>query len=47
VGALLAVPLVALLKVVLEEYLLTRPAYATVPPPLSEGSDGTTPDEDG
>ncbi len=47
VGALLAVPLVALLKVVLEEYLLTRPAYATVPPPLSEGSDGATPDGDG
>ncbi len=39
VGALLAVPLVALVKVVLEEYLLTRPAYATVPPPLTEGSD--------
>ena len=35
VGALLAVPLVALVKVVLEEYLLTRPAYATVPPPLT------------
>ncbi len=33
VGALLAVPVVALVKVVLEEYLLTRPAYATVPPP--------------
>jgi predicted PurR-regulated permease PerM len=47
VGALLAVPLVALLKVVLEEYLLTRPAYATVPPPLSEGSDRATPDGDG
>lgn len=41
VGALLAVPLVALVKVVLEEYLLTRPAYATVPPPLTEGSDAT------
>lgn len=36
VGALLAVPVVALIKVVLEEYLLTRPAYATVPPPLGE-----------
>ena len=42
VGALLAVPLVALIKVVLEEYLLTRPAYATVPPPLTgaETADG-------
>ncbi len=30
-GAFLAVPVVALGKVVLEEYLLTRPAYATVP----------------
>jgi len=28
VGALLAVPTVALVKVVLEDYLLTRPAYA-------------------
>jgi len=39
VGALLAVPLVALVKVVLEEYLLTRPAYATVPPPLDDEAD--------
>ena len=30
-GAFLAVPVVALGKVVLEEYLLTRPAYAVVP----------------
>ncbi len=30
-GAFLAVPVVALGKVVLEEYLLTRPAYAAVP----------------
>src|SRR5690606_13828212 len=33
-GALLAVPTVALVKVVLEEYLLTRPAFRDVPPPL-------------
>ena len=46
VGALLAVPLVALVKVVLEEYLLTRPAYATVPPPLTEGSDAAKADEE-
>lgn len=31
-GALLAVPTVALAKVVLEEYLLTRPAFQEVPP---------------
>jgi len=37
VGALLAVPVVALVKVVLEEYLLTREAYATVPPPPPSG----------
>ena len=30
-GAFVAVPAVALAKVVLEEYLLTRPAYATAP----------------
>jgi predicted PurR-regulated permease PerM len=30
-GAFLAVPVVALGKVVLEEYLLTRPAYGVVP----------------
>lgn len=42
VGALLAVPIVALVKVVLEEYLLTRQAYATVPPPpLSEDGPGS------
>lgn len=37
-GALLAVPLVALTKVVLEEYLLTRPAYRSEPPLLSDGA---------
>ncbi len=46
VGALLAVPLVALTKVVLEEYLLTRPAYATVPPPLVDDPEGATGDDD-
>lgn len=44
VGALLAVPVVALVKVVLEEYLLTGPAYATVPPPLSEDGPGSAED---
>ncbi len=39
VGALLAVPTVALVKLVLEEYLLTGEAYATVPPPLSDDTD--------
>lgn len=33
-GALLAVPTVALAKVVMEEYLLGRPAFQEVPPPL-------------
>ncbi|MEJ2288598.1 MAG: AI-2E family transporter [Deinococcales bacterium] len=46
VGALLAVPLVALIKVVLEEYLLTRPAYATVPPPLGESGGDEAPADD-
>ncbi len=33
VGALLAVPLVALIKLLLEDYLFTGPAYQDVPPP--------------
>mgnify|MGYP002778878531 CR=1 FL=1 len=36
VGALLAVPTVALVKVVLEDYLLTRPAYRGAPLPATE-----------
>ncbi len=41
VGALLAVPFVALVKVVLEEFLLTRPAYAEVPEAAeAEAGDG-------
>ncbi|MDZ7703800.1 MAG: AI-2E family transporter [Trueperaceae bacterium] len=48
VGALLAVPVVALAKVILEEYLLKRPAYqvaAEIPddgPPGEETSDGSS-----
>ncbi len=42
VGALLAVPVVALIKVLLEDYLLVRPAYDTVPPPLAEDGEGPT-----
>src|SRR5690606_12247263 len=37
VGALLAVPLVALAKVLLEEYVLRRPEFQTVPPPPIDG----------
>ena len=37
VGALLAVPFVALSKVLLEEYVLQRPEYQTVPPPPIDG----------
>lgn len=33
VGALLAVPTVAFLKVVMEDYVLRRPEFASVPPP--------------
>lgn len=40
VGALLAVPTVALTKVVLEDYLLTRPAYTGSEPPVAGPSDG-------
>jgi len=43
-GALLAVPVVALVKVVLEEYLLASGAYATVPPPLSDEGPGSEDD---
>ncbi len=40
VGALLAVPTVALIKIVLEEYLLIRPPYRDlVPPPTEEAVD--------
>ncbi|MGL4608211.1 MAG: AI-2E family transporter [Trueperaceae bacterium] len=37
-GALLAVPVAALLKVVLEEYLLKRPAYQTTKPQAADES---------
>src|SRR5690606_18103552 len=37
VGALLAVPLVALSKVLLEDYVLRRPEFVTVPPPPIDG----------
>lgn len=37
VGALLAVPIVALTKVLLEDYLLRRPEFITVPPPAIDG----------
>lgn len=37
VGALVAVPLVALSKVLLEDYVLKRPEFATVPPPAIDG----------
>lgn len=37
-GALLAVPLVALVKVVAEDYLLTRPAFTGVPPASPPGT---------
>lgn len=37
VGALLAVPFVALSKILLEEYVLRRPEFVTVPPPPIEG----------
>jgi predicted PurR-regulated permease PerM len=44
IGAFVAVPIVALAKVVLEEYLLTRPAYVGVPggpaPPSAGGAGG-------
>ncbi|HET8984408.1 MAG TPA: AI-2E family transporter, partial [Trueperaceae bacterium] len=33
VGALLAVPTVAFLKVIMEDYVLKRPEFASVPPP--------------
>jgi predicted PurR-regulated permease PerM len=42
-GALLAVPVVALAKVVLEEYLLTRPPYQENPPPAPEQPPPTEP----
>jgi predicted PurR-regulated permease PerM len=42
-GALLAVPVVALAKVVLEEYLLTRPPYQENPPPPPEQPPPTEP----
>lgn len=50
VGALLAVPVVALTKVLLEDYLLDRPAYRTVPPPLVDddpGAEAPVPSEPG
>lgn len=37
VGALLAVPFVALTKILLEEYVLRRPEFVTVPPPAIDG----------
>lgn len=37
VGALLAVPFVALTKVLLEDYVLRRPEFKTVPPPPIDG----------
>lgn len=49
-GALLAVPVVAMAKVVLEEYLLTRPAYTGAPAAAGPGNGphgpGVGPDDD-
>ena len=39
VGALLAVPVVALVKVLLEEYLLTRPPYQVETSPGGENGE--------
>lgn len=43
-GALLAVPVVALGKVILEEYLFTRPAYQTIPEGVTLETVPTEPD---
>ena len=45
VGALVAVPIVALFKVLLEDYVLRRPEFASVPPPTLDPQNDEPDDE--